>query len=1124
MAITVERLEAEVMVHGDREVERRLRRVNNATNETERSFDKVGRSVRVAGGGADDGGSAFRRLTSAVGDANTHVRFFSNAIGVLKWPALIAAVGLASTAITTLTGAVAGLTAALMPLGGLLAALPSAIAGIAAAATAGILGFGGIGDALKAYTQVSTGATAATNNLASAQRAAVRASRDLAKAQQELAEARAAYSEDFEDAQFVVRDAVLSEQEAILQLERAYERLQRAQAGAGRVTTEIGKVTDDFTGKVYEVARVTDEAAGQQDNAREAALDYRRAQLAVEQAIDARQDAERRLRDMERKGVEGSEKVVAALERVASAQEQVVSSQEALQRSSAGGSAASSKLREALAALSPAGRRFVDFIRSELQPRLKELRTAAQEGLLPGVQRGIQHVLPLFPQLRDHIGNVARIMGGLTDRAGQMVSGWGPRLKTIFSANEDVMRNLGDAGLSFADALSQIMVHASPMVRTLSGMVRRVAELFNTWVQSNPEKIRDFFDRTVVVVRQLGRIIGNLGRAFGAVLEAARPLGEWIMRSLVRGTDELADNAQKSIPQMRDWFNDLREPLRQAAGLIGDIVKVMFRLHDSAALSGLIRQLRDELLPALEGLFKSADKAFTPALVTLISNVATAFATLMGHSGALTLYVKLLGGLVGVFNRISTASPAANAAIASLASSLALLKVAKLGRKVLGVDALIAFGKNAKAGKNSFGKFIHGFRATGKAEGKIANLGLRTRILAGQIGGLAKAGLKSAGNVATSFGRMGAAAAKQGATMVASAGSVVKSFALMGAAAIKQGAIMVANLARMVAHWVVLGAQSLLHAAKVALAWVISMGPIALVIAAVVGLVYLIVKNWKTIWRITKQVFGWLWDRIKWVFDKIVGIAKWLVRQVINYFTGLIDFYRKLPGRIWGVIRNIWDRLYESVRNVVRWVRERFNDVVDWFKKLPNRLWLAANRLFDWIHEAAKGAVTWIKERFQDVIDWFKSLPRKIINAAGKLIDGFKEIGKKLWEWLKKGFEESITGKGGILGTIGDALTPSGAVRIVTNRQYGGPVKKGVPTVVGEKRPELFVPSSSGRIAPTVPRTGTSASGGLTDRQLERLLATVADKMKPNVTFQQEFNEKVDPKAVSSEIAWRIAS
>lgn len=45
-------------------------------------------------------------------------------------------------------------------------------------------------------------------------------------------------------------------------------------------------------------------------------------------------------------------------------------------------------------------------------------------------------------------------------------------------------------------------------------------------------------------------------------------------------------------------------------------------------------------------------------------------------------------------------------------------------------------------------------------------------------------------------------------------------------------------------------------------------------------------------------------------------------------------------------------------------------------------------------------------------------------------------------------------------------------------REAGGPVRKGQPYVVGEKRPELFVPDSDGKILPGVPAGGFSRGGG----------------------------------------------
>jgi phage-related minor tail protein len=43
-------------------------------------------------------------------------------------------------------------------------------------------------------------------------------------------------------------------------------------------------------------------------------------------------------------------------------------------------------------------------------------------------------------------------------------------------------------------------------------------------------------------------------------------------------------------------------------------------------------------------------------------------------------------------------------------------------------------------------------------------------------------------------------------------------------------------------------------------------------------------------------------------------------------------------------------------------------------------------------------------------------------------------------------------------------------------REHGGPVQAGMPYIVGERRPELFVPSQSGYIYPSVPKAGQGNS------------------------------------------------
>jgi hypothetical protein len=75
---------------------------------------------------------------------------------------------------------------------------------------------------------------------------------------------------------------------------------------------------------------------------------------------------------------------------------------------------------------------------------------------------------------------------------------------------------------------------------------------------------------------------------------------------------------------------------------------------------------------------------------------------------------------------------------------------------------------------------------------------------------------------------------------------------------------------------------------------------------------------------------------------------------------------------------------------------------------------------------------------------------------------------------LLKGGDES----GGILGAVASGV---GAL-LGGRRAAGGPVQAGTPYLVGENRPEIFIPSTRGRIAPRVPAGG---GAGATDVRIK---------------------------------------
>lgn len=75
----------------------------------------------------------------------------------------------------------------------------------------------------------------------------------------------------------------------------------------------------------------------------------------------------------------------------------------------------------------------------------------------------------------------------------------------------------------------------------------------------------------------------------------------------------------------------------------------------------------------------------------------------------------------------------------------------------------------------------------------------------------------------------------------------------------------------------------------------------------------------------------------------------------------------------------------------------------------------------------------------------------------------------------------SVAGTAAYLRGLGTAM--AGAVSIaalagaITPRERGGPVRAGMPYIVGEKRPELFVPDVNGMILPEVPGGGGGSGG-----------------------------------------------
>jgi hypothetical protein len=129
-------------------MERALKDLERAARESRTELGSVGASHRKLGKDTDSNTLRMGRLTNAMANFNIQARFMERAIGLLKFPAMISAVGLATQAISALTAGVVALSGALAPAAGLIAAYPALLGALAQGAIVGKVAFGELKEAI----------------------------------------------------------------------------------------------------------------------------------------------------------------------------------------------------------------------------------------------------------------------------------------------------------------------------------------------------------------------------------------------------------------------------------------------------------------------------------------------------------------------------------------------------------------------------------------------------------------------------------------------------------------------------------------------------------------------------------------------------------------------------------------------------------------------------------------------------------------------------------------------------------------------------------------------------------------------------------------------------------------
>jgi hypothetical protein len=292
----------------------------------------------------------------------------------------------------------------------------------------------------------------------------------------------------------------------------------------------------------------------------------------------------------------------------------------------------------------------------------------------------------------------------------------------------------------------------------------------------------------------------------------------------------------------------------------------------------------------------------------------------------------------------------------------------------------------------------------GPISGRLVSIGTAALTMIGGLGRAAAAVYRFAFVTTTAAGTTRAAwlAAKLSVVgswiaMAATAtASAARTAAVATASAIRAAAVWVASHATMlastvataaavVAAWVLMGVQSLVQAARMAAAWVIAMGPVGWVIAAIVGLVALVIANWDTVKRVTAVAWDWIWSHaIRPVIDAIMGYIHWWVGNVL----AVVGLLGALPGRVGGWFGQAKDAIVSRLAEAIAWVSGVPGRVLGALGNVGNLLYDAGRSiiqgLINGIRDMAGRAVSAVSDVARSVRDHLPFSPAKRGPFAGR--------------------------------------------------------------------------------------------------------------------------------------------
>lgn len=805
-------------------------------------------------------------------------------------------------------GGLTALVGAASQAAGALGLLPAAATAAGAGLAAVAIGAAGIGGAFSALSKESAAAGSAVgqsaSQQASAQRQIEQADRGLATAHRGVTRALEDLNDARKDAVRRLRDmndelkmAPLNEREGALAIKESYKRLQEAYASGDSLEIEGAQI------------------------------DVEKSKLQFDQLKKQNSDLAADVAEANKKGVEGDKEVISAKDGVADAVNGLKDAQDAL--ASAMESAAQAtqsmaggvdKLAQAMAKLSPNAQDFVRKVHS-LGPAWTETRKFIQDRLFDGLGDSVVRLAnQQLPTLKTGLAGIAEeLNGGVKEAMGVFSSDSAVKDFGVTLGNfKGMWAGIADSFAPFSESFIDLVTVGSEFMPRLGTGVAGLADSFSEFTARTRAdgSMKEFFETSLTMAKQLGRILGNVGAIIGQVFSAGAEVGGGFLNTIETATFELRQFLGSAEGQegLKTFFEGVKVAVQTLAPIIQIVASTLLTAL-GPALTDLVIGLGPGLVAMFEGLSQGLEA---------IQPVMTVVGEALGGLG------RELGEVFKVLGPVLADSLAALApAVTPLASLLGSI-INGLAPILTLVSTLVGALVEALA---------PAFQTITDALGPV-------------ISSLVDALLPVIPPIADALGQVAAVLGDALAQIITALAPVITSIAQGFADLVVALLPLVPVLAQMVTD-LLPGVMTVLEA----------------IIPLIPTIVETLVKLVEFIVPILIPVLTFLSTTVTTVFTWIANIIGWAIRNVI---VPVLSFVLKAIGNVgriftwlwenavkpaWdalsGAIKWGWDNVispvFDSLKNGISKVGDFFSNVVDGIQKAWDRLKNAAATPINWV-------------------------------------------------------------------------------------------------------------------------------------------------------------------------------